>query len=226
MRQGSHGAAHHRAAGFTLAELVIVSALIGLIVMSSGTIMWQVSGARARVDDRELIQADADAAIHAIVTVIANAYRPSENDTVLFIGEDEQIGGFDADSLRLLTVSHKMIRPGQPESDVHEVEFMLVDSAAGSGMALTKRTDPTWNVPDDKGGVVDRVANGLVSLNFEYFDGVLWRTRWPESMRRLPAAVRVTIALADKDRPGVFFSYTRMVALPLLPNNRTGEGGA
>ena len=193
--------------------------------MASGTIMWQVSGARKRIDRHERVQADADAAIQVIVTAIANAYRPGSNDPGLFIGEDEQIDGFSADSLRLLTISHRIVRAGEPESDMHTVEFKLADSPDGSGLTLTKRTDPTRNLPDDEGGVIDRIASGLVSLDFEYFDGAMWQMRWPESMGKLPDAVRVTVVLVDTDRPTDITSYSRMVALPLMPSANQGGRG-
>lgn len=187
--------------------------------------MWQVSGARLRVGQRERVQADADAAIQAMVIAIANAYRPVAQSDGLFVGMDEQADGHDADSLRLLTVSHKVVRPGDPESDVHEVEFRLAESPDGSGLSLTQRTDPTRNVPDDEGGVVDRIAGGLVSLDFEYFDGITWQTRWPESMGRLPAAVRITASFADTDRPVDVTTITRLVSLPHCPDVKPGEGG-
>ena len=211
----------HRAAGFTLAELVIVCSLIGLIVMSSATIMWQVSGARERVDRRDRLNADADAAIRAIGTCIANTYRTPGNEQIVFVGEDEQVSGFDTDTLRLQCVSHKAVRPGQPESDVRLVEFMLTDSPDKSSTVLARRTDPTHNVPDDQGGVVDIIASNIVSLNFEYFDGMLWQVDWSESLGRAPSAVRVTVAMADPQRPKAIIASTRTIALPWMPDNTT-----
>lgn len=187
--------------------------------------MWQASGSRQRVDRRERLNADADAAVRAITTAIANFYRTAGNDRAVFIGEDEQIAGFDADTLRLHCISHQTIRPGEPESDVRLVEFMLTDTPDGSSTALARRTDPTRNEPDDEGGVVDLIASNIISLNFEYFDGILWQTYWPESMGQTPSAVRITVAFADPERPSNITGYTRTVSLPWMPtNNQNTEG--
>lgn len=204
----------HRTAGFTLAELLIVSALIGLIVMSSGTIMWQVSGARNRVDQRDQLNAELDAAIRTITTSIANTARSSGNTQIVFVGEDDEVARHPSDRLRLTSVSHKTVRPGEPESDLRLVEFLLTDAPDQSTTVLARRTDPTHNVPDDNGGVVDVIASGVISLNFEYFDGITWQDEWPEANGTAPSAVRVAIALADPERPTRIVGTTRLVALP------------
>ena len=206
-----------RSGGFTLAELVIVTSLVGLIVMSSGVIMWQVSGARQRVDRREQLNADAYAAMREITTSIANTSRPRGNEQVVFVGEDDQVSGFDADILRLQCVSHKAVRPNEPESDVRLVEFTLTDAPDGNSTILARRTDPTRNEPDDKGGVVDMIADHMISLNFEYFNGLTWQSDWPQSSGRPPSAVRVTVALADPERPSEIAGGTRTVSLPWMP---------
>ncbi len=202
-----------------------MTSLIGLIVMSSGTMMWQVSGSRQRMDQSMRLNADADASIRAITTSLANIYRSAGNDRAIFIGEDDQASGFDTDRLRLHCVSHIPIRPGEPESDVRLVEFMLTDTPDGSSTALSRRTDPTRNEPDDEGGVIDLIASNVISLNFEYFDGLTWQTYWPESMGQPPTAVRVTVALADPDRPYDITGLTRTVSLPWMPGNNKSTGG-
>ena len=220
----ARGGGRPHANGFTLVELMIVCSLIGLVTAASGTILWQVSGARQRFDRYERARSEADAAMRAITTAITNAYRAGNEDAGLFVGTDGQANGYDADTLRLLTVSHKAVRPGEPESDVHTVEFRLMEAPDGYGLSLTKRTDPTRNVPDDGGGVVDHIASGLLSLGFEYFDGITWHTRWPESMGRLPAAVRINMILIDQSRPDRTVSRTRVVAIPRVPDTRGGGG--
>lgn len=221
---GVHARKCRRCAGFTLVELIIVSSLIGMVAAASGTIMWQVSGARQRIDRRAETHAQADAAVRAITNAIANAYRPGENESTIFEGLDETSNGLPADRLRLLTVSRRVIRPGEPESDVHEVEFALASMPDEPIPVLTKRTDPTRNAPEDGGGVVDRIAPGVISLDFEYFDGLSWQTQWPLSFGRLPSAVRISLTVAPRDKPNDLRTHTRLVGLPWVA--QPGRGGA
>ncbi len=202
-----------------------MSSLIGLVTASASTIIWQVTGARQRVDQRAEVQAEADAALRAVTNALRNTYRPGSEEQAVFEGFDETLNGRAGDRLRLLSVSRKAIRQGEPESDVYEVEFALASFPDEPLPVLTRRTDPTRDDPADGGGVVDRIASGVVSFDTAYFDGLSWQDEWPESMGRLPVAVRVTAALAPLDQPGKTVAFTRLIYLPHVSDPGPQRGG-
>ena len=218
--------ARTRAAGFTLAELLVATTLAGLVVVAAATLILQVSGARHRMELRAEHDAQADAAIHAITTALQNAFRNPGDEPPLFEGSRETFDGKPADRLRLFTIANGVVRPGQPESGIVEVEFALRQTAERPFADLVRRTDPTRNTPPDTGGVIDRVASNITALEFQYFDGEVWLTEWPVVLRRLPVAVRVKIGVSlDPDR-GVSRPYSRLIHLPMLPEFQGDTPGA
>lgn len=219
-----------REAGFTLVELMVATTLAGLVVVAAAMLIMQVSGARHRMELRAEHDAQADAAIHAITTAIQNAFRNPGDEPPLFEGIRETYDGKPADRLRLFTIGNGSVRPGQPESGIHEVEFALEHAADRPFADLVRRTDPTRNTPPDAGGVVDRVASNITALEFLYFDGEVWTPEWPAQLGRLPIAVRVKLGVSLAPDRNVARPYSRLIHLPLLPeferNTPEIEGGA
>lgn len=182
---------------FTLAELMVVCAIVGIVVTASTTMVFQVDGARRRAERDADAWAEADAAINAIANALANAYRYGpDDDEVIFEGVSDEMDGFIADRVRFFTVSYIKTRQGEPESDVREVEFALHTDPYRPLPVLRRRLDPTFNPEPDGGGVIDELAENVVMLNITYFDGSLWYDDWLREFEAMPIAVRVTMQVA------------------------------
>lgn len=208
--------AAHRHAGMTLVELVVATALTVLVTGSTVAILRGVAATRVRVDRQMAVQQEARAAVRAIVTALRNAHRNPGKDFLLE-GVDDWQGELPADRIRFLAISRKMVRPGQPESDVRECEFFLSEPTERELPLLLRRTDPTRNEQPDEGGVLEPIARNVVALDFTYHDGLEWTERWRKSQRAWPAAVRVRLTVVSETTPRRSCTVSRMVSWPYVP---------
>lgn len=209
-----------RKAAFTLVELILAATLTVLVAGSSALILRSVTGVRVRVDRQMAVQQEARAAVRAIACALRNAYRSAEDEWALegVAGRD---GPLPADRIRLLAVSRRTVRRDQPESDVREFEFALARLEDEPLPVLVRRTDPTRNERPDGGGVVERVAGGVIALAFEYHDGAAWREDWPETSRLWPAAVRVHLIVTTEQELRKTCTVSRTVNFPYRPGSET-----
>lgn len=213
-----------RGRGFTLVEAMVAVGLVGMIGVAASGLMLQLSEARGRADRVSSYTAEANYALHAMGMAIRNCYRPQDEQvSVLFEGLDETLDGRPADRLRLQVVSHAVVRNGEPESDVREIEFSVDSVVRGEAPMLMRRIDPTLNELPDGGGVVDRVAKGVVSLDIEYFNGVTWEPEWPVILGAVPEAVRIKLGIMkDKDAEVMkVASYSMLVRTARFDSKRS-----
>lgn len=212
--------------GFTLIELLVAASLMGIVLAAGATLTAQVGRARTSADRLAAHHAEADAALRAITVALNQQFRNTAEDARLFVGTDEEFDGRPSDRLRFFTVSQRMIRADQPESDVHEVEFYLEPQEGEPYPALLCRTDPTRNEYPDGGGVIELIARRVAALDFEYFDGQQWTPDWPEFLEASPAAVRVTFGVILNEQTAAMQPYRRLIYFPMMPtpgNEQSGE---
>ncbi|MEM1026613.1 MAG: type II secretion system protein GspJ [Planctomycetota bacterium] len=222
--------------GFTLIELMVVVLLVGIVVAGGATMIAQAGNMRDRTENASTLQADAGAALDAVVGALRNLHRLREQDAQngwwVFEGDDETLDGRPADRLRFVTVDHRPVRPDQPEGDLREVAFSLEAGGPRGLPYLRRRTDPSLSQDEillgEGGGVADRVAENVVAFDVQYFDGVTWRADWPPALQAVPSAVRVSVAVRepnpDPRREPRVVSHRRLVSFPHWPSLR-GETG-
>ena len=213
-----------RGSGFTLVELLVAATLIGIVLGSGAVLTFQVGEARQRGQRMATHHAEADAALRALTDTLPALDRSYDEDDLVFIGEDLEENGQPADRLRLRITSNRTVRPDQPESDVHEIEFYLETPSTQELPVLVRRTDPTRNEPPDDGGVIEVVARDIVSFNVEYLDQGEWVPDWPEFLNRYPTALRLAVGVAIPDRETERI-YRRLVYWPAMPgSDAAGDG--
>ena len=219
-RDGSHH-------GFTLVELIAALSVTVLVVGSTGIILRTVTAARQRVERQMAVQQEACQALNAIVTALSNAHRPVGDDEPLLEGVDDWLGDLPADRIRFFAISHRVVRPKQPESELRQVEFALreSDDPEALGALLLRRTDPTLNREPDLGGVVERLAENVLELDIHYHDGVEWQEQWGRRRRTWPVAIRLRLTVIDDARRGTVWSVNRLVGFPYWHRARQ-EGSA
>ncbi len=206
-------------AGFTLVELLVALLMTVLLVGSATAMLRSVARAREVIGTRVHGEQEAMVALKTITNALRNAYRPVTDDDVLLEGVLERSEPFPVSRVRFRAVERRIIRAGQPESDVHEIEFFIRDD--GEHRALMRRTDPTRNPPPDGGGVVEPLALDVVGLDVEYLDGQKWVDRWPETQKRWPLAINVSLIYRADSASERLVSVSRLVNFPCW----SGGGG-
>lgn len=221
-----------RRGGFTLLELIVATTVTVLVTGSTLLLVRNLTAAQMRVDGQSELQQEARAAAHAIATALRNAYRPPAGeqrdvqDWPLLVGEAGFRGDLAEDTLRLLSVSHRTVRREEPESDVREIEFGLAEVEGRRFPVLTRRTDPALLEPDDRGGVLERLAHNIVSLEIAYYDGLAWRQDWHSHDDGWPLAVRISLLAVAERGDGQLLEWPveRLVSFP-YHNTAAGRAG-
>lgn len=194
-----------RHAAFTLIEMMVVAAVGAGVVVASAIFLRQAAAARERLDAAVAVNAEADAALFAVVDALRHAVlaapeagggglRTLEDDpggVRLEMEPDDEAGGAGVSTrLTLNTWQREPVRTGRAESDWREVEFFVeVDpsslaprglaAARDSGPVLTlkRRRDPTLQALEagERGGVEETVAAGIVGFEVLAFDPLVQR---------------------------------------------------
>jgi general secretion pathway protein J len=198
--------------GFTLIELLVVLFITVLLVGSAATFMRMVAAAREVVDKRLSGQQEAMVALRTITSALRNGYRPISDDDAYFEGITEASDPVPICRVRFRAVDRRIIRRGQPESDVHDIEFFIRDD--GQHAMLMRRSDPTRNPPPDRGGVIEPLAQDVVGLDLQYLDGQKWVDHWPESMKSWPTAVSVRLVYRADSASGSLADVSQLVNFP------------
>lgn len=190
-----------RKTGLTLIELIVAMTVTVLVAGATGAMLRTFSSARDRIDRHMSVQQESRAAMDAVVSALRSASRSPGPERVLE-GISGGQGDLPSDRIRFFTVSDRPVRPGMAESDFRECEFFLVSGNASHAPSLFRRLDPTRNDPPDGGGVVERIADHVVGLEFRYHDGTNWRDDWPLKMDSWPTAISIRMMVVAAGRPG------------------------
>ena len=73
----------------------------------------------------------------------------------------------------------------------YESQFRIEDTE--SGLALWKRRDPILDDNPVGGGIATPIAEGIISLQLEAFDGSSWLGQWDSDENGIPEAIRITV---------------------------------
>ena len=197
-------------AGMTLVELIVAITLTTLVAGSTVGILRSTAAAKERAQNQLAVQQQARSAVQAIATALSNMDRYPDRDAV-FEGIDDWLGDLPADRIRFLTVSKKAVRWGQPESDIKECEFYLLQPPEKDWPVLMRRTDPTRNEIPDEGGVLECIAENVLGLNILYHDGIGWIEEWEQGSRGRPLAVRIELAIMPESKRPKPWTISRVV---------------
>jgi len=232
-RQAADRASRNRR-GFTLAELVVALVVIALVLTAVTTSISRIGRSRDVVRVRIAAHQRAIDALEALRRDIASTIRHEDlfYCRVVLNGSSirSRVGELDRSEMLLFNTRLDPVREilYNGEGLEYEVQYRVADDRDGS--ALWRRRDP---VPDDTpegGGMVDPLAENVVSLLVEAYDGEAWMTDWDSDDDGLPLALRVTViasgAGAGEDpmsRPEALVSLRTVVPIDRAPPPRDEE---
>ncbi len=184
------------ARGFTIAELMVALVVAGLVIAAIATAMSRIGRSREIARTRLAAHQRAIDALESIRREVAATVRSDD----LFLcrmlispGSERTRGGIlDRSELLLFSSRLDPVRAidYNGEGLEYETQFRVEDR---DGSSLWRRRDP---VPDDTpegGGMVDAVADNVVGLLVEAYDGENWWTEWDSDDDGIPRALRFSV---------------------------------
>ncbi|MCR4316856.1 MAG: prepilin-type N-terminal cleavage/methylation domain-containing protein [Planctomycetes bacterium] len=228
-----HSNTSNKRSGFTLIEMVVTMAIIGLTI----TIVYQtlVSVQEGIIETEKVsFPARVGPTILEIMTLdLQNLYVHPDG----YKEWDKFFEGDDDGSLNFLTSKNSILRVEGRNSDITEVGYKLEDSDVGSGLQkLIRREDFFLDDDPMKGGKLMVIWDRVVEMQIKYYkkpeslfdldtmlDDFNAETRWDAREKEgFPAAVRIRILITtanpeydeDLEDETYHFAYSTVVSLP------------
>jgi general secretion pathway protein J len=184
--------------GFTLVEVLLAMTISSLLVLSVISATRTLGGARGRVDRQTRKLQEARRGLHEITCALRNVRRDFDRQNPAILGYNAS-GEMGSDRISLLIVSDRRSRPDGAESDQYEASFYLWTAGEMALPSLMCRRDHALDDEPEEGGIASVVAEGVVGLTFEYYNGTDWQKEWSELELSGPEAIRVTVAVVTQD---------------------------
>ncbi len=193
-------------AAFTLVELVISAALMALILTSAYLCLTAGTASQKVVEARAEVVQTARVAL-ALMSADLRCACPLSKD-LAFLGMHRMLGDATADNLDFATHNYTPHRPR--EGDFCQTSYFVEKDPRSGKLKLWRRRNPLIGLDPLAGGVREEIAEGLVGLRLEYYDGYDWYDSWGEPKERvraqsslrdtgnlegMPEAVRITLYL-------------------------------
>ncbi|MBM4111837.1 MAG: prepilin-type N-terminal cleavage/methylation domain-containing protein, partial [Phycisphaerae bacterium] len=223
--------------GFTIAELIVALVIAGIVLIGVTTALGRIGQTREISRTRLAAHQRALDAIEALRRDVIATIRTDDlffTRIVINSGSQRTRAG-TLDRSELLIFNNRL----QPVRDIvyngegseYETQYRVAEDRDGS--ALWRRRDP---VPDDNpegGGVVEPVADKVVGLFIEAYDGDTWRSDWDSDDDGIPRALRVSVASsgvgseADPfDQPESIVMLRTVIPIDRVPAPRDFEAEA
>ena len=234
---------------FTLIEMMISSALMALILVSAYLCLGAGFSAQKLIEPRAEIIQNARVALALMSADLRAACPLSKTDD--FLGMTRTMGNVEADNVDFAT--HNYTPRRAREGDFCQESLYLDQNPETGQFSLWRRRNPAIGLDALAGGIKEEIAQGVVSLKFEYFDGVDWYDSWgnvdPKKTRQssareqsnltgLPEAVRITLLLdsnpkkkqpntaSGEEQPERPFVFETMVRLNLADVVQSAENAS
>jgi type II secretory pathway pseudopilin PulG len=184
--------------GFTLIELMVAGAMAAIVLGGVTLSIAQLGSAKAVSRQRLEAFSRCDTAIRTIRRDIITTLRRGDLfDTRLLISDlTHRFQGniLDQDELLLFDGSLRANKEidFNGEGMEYETQFRLEPNDVST--ALWKRRDAILDDNPIGGGMATPIAEGIISLQFEAFDGLSWFSVWDSDEQGIPHAIRVTVS--------------------------------
>jgi type II secretion system protein J len=183
--------------GFTLIEVLVAGVVTAFVLGVIATSLAQVSKAKHLGRERFNAHLRADAALNAMRRDIASVIRADDLFFTRLLITDGLVrtegGPMDRDEI---VVFNTRLRPARSldfrgEGMEYETQYRVAEDEFGP--ALWQRRDAMMDEFPLGGGVATPLADGVISLLIEAYDGDRWHDQWDSDEQGLPLAVRVTV---------------------------------
>jgi len=225
--------------GLTLLEIMIAMVICAVVF----SIIYSAYSGTFRNRDVMKTQADihmaARIALERIVEDLESAYLPggakapksngNEKGAAFFVGEEREIHGRRADTLRFLSSAHVSFSEEERPVGIAKIRYHVKRQGDGDSLYLYRSerlpVEGEEIEGEDEGFLL---CEGLNSVKFSYYDREgnsyeAWDSRGEEQGNKLPARVSITLEFLDPLDPEVPVRFFTSVSLPLGLQESNGE---
>jgi general secretion pathway protein J len=218
--------------GFTLFELLVAIVIFALVV---STIYASATGSFRVVSETESraeIYRMARIAMERMLEDLESVYvqgMSSEGEPVAdtlavtsFVGEEKEIDGRSADSLRFTSRAHANLGGQEKDPGAVEIIYYVRESEAGEGLVLYRSDRPIfqapWSSEEDTGGLA--LCERLRSVDFTYHgkeDEIrdYWDSDAQEQRGALPTMVTLSLEFNGGPDTDASLRFVTRAALPV-----------
>ena len=215
--------------GFTLLEILIAMFIFGVVLT---TIFTSYTGTFRIIDETEsqvdiyamartvLIRMQEDLESVYFKETGASKSEGSSLEPAIFLGENKEINGKDADTLRFLSRAHLIFDEEDENPGVAEISYYVSENGVEDSLALYRSDRPELEEPQEEetGGLI--LCDGLFSVNITYHDadGEMhenWDSSEDEFKHKLPAMVSILLEFVNIRNAEKPYKFMTRVALPM-----------
>ncbi len=193
-----------RRRGFTFVEVTAAIAIGSFVILVAVGALKSVSDGSRTVREHSEMAAEMRFVTDRVRADLENLYRAKQRKLMKLDGGVQMQGDEEQGSLIFYTLLHEKARALEPEGDVYEVEYGLME-----GEDKTLFTRRVWPNPDeeaDPGGVLTILSDRIVDFRVRFLTEEEWVDQWSvEENRKLPDLIEVQIVgkLDDQRKPVV-----------------------
>ena len=215
--------------GFTLLEILIAMFIFAVVLT---TIFTSYTGTFRIIDETES-QTDVYAMARIVLARIqedlesisykeAKTSEAEENfpQSAMFLGENSEIKGRDADSLRFLSRAHLIFDEKDENPGIARISYYVSENEEGDDLVLYRSDTPELEEPSEEGTGGLILCDGLFSINVTYYDAddephEHWDSSGNEFRNQLPKMVSILLEFVNDESPEKPHKFMTSVALPM-----------
>jgi type II secretion system protein J len=210
-------------AGFTLFEVVITLAILGIVLSVLYMTFYQSMAVLAHTEDRAEVIQQGRLILERMAVELEGTFIPpqvslSKNFLYGLVGKTNKEDEDFRDRLDFTTLGYGQADPVQSKRDIGELGYFLDYAPGGRGLTLFRRQDDGMDGDLQKGGRSFAVCDRVRSLSFLYFDRLGGKQKeWSslEGAHRNELPTRIEIELKLEDSRGQVHTFRTQVYLPL-----------
>jgi len=144
----------------------------------------------------------------------------SSVEPATFLGENKEIKGRDADTLRFLSRAHLVFDEEDENPGIAEISYYVSENEVEDSLALYRTDRPELEGPQEEGTGGLILCDNLFSINITYHDAdgemhEAWDSSEDESKHKLPAMVSILLEFVNIRNVEQPYKFMTRVALPM-----------
>jgi prepilin-type N-terminal cleavage/methylation domain-containing protein len=212
--------------GFTLLEIliaiVIVATVLSTVFASYTTTFRVIRETESQVEIYQMARTVLDRIVEDLESVYIpkdvapETQKKEDNGPYVFEGEDTEINGVSANTLRFPSKAHVVFAEEDQSWGTAQITYYVKEGEASQGLVLLRSDRLVFEEPLEEGRGGYPLCEGLAAVKFGYIDdkGEEHRSWDPSEKNKIPQMVTLTLDFLNPSDPERSFRFFTTVGLP------------